>query len=145
MWLDGWIGATAAQVEYDEMRGADAGMVLCRRLAREPSLRARIMERDGEPAGLLVYRLRTPRRDAAVIELVAVPPALARRGIGMAAAAHIEAELRDAGVCIVYAPAPAAHGIDVYFWIRLGYRPLQSSDWPCSRQGVAWLRRDLLA
>jgi hypothetical protein len=144
-WLDGWIGAVAAQVGYDELCGANAGADLRERLAKERSLRARVIERDGVPTGLIVYRLRSPRRDAAIIELVAVSPRLARRGSGMAAAALLETELRDAGIRVVYAPAPAAHGIDVYFWIRLGYRPLQSPDWPCSRPGVAWLRRDLSA
>lgn len=142
-WLDGWIGATAAQVEYGELCGENAGSDLCRRLARERTLRARVIERDDAPVGLLVYRLRAPRRDAAIIELVAVPAGLARKGSGMAAAALLEAELRDGGIRTVYAPAAAAHGIDVYFWIRLGYRPLASPEWPCARQGVAWLRREL--
>jgi hypothetical protein len=106
-------------------------------------LRARIIERDSAAAGLLVYRLHAPERRTAIIELVATPSALARRGTGMTGTAMVEDELRSAGVRAVYAPAPAVHGIDVYFWIRLGYRPLQSSEWPCVRKGVAWLRRAL--
>jgi hypothetical protein len=144
-WLDGWIGAIASQVGYDEMRGPQAAASLRKRLARKRTLRALVIERDRTPAGLLVYRLHSPRRDAAIIELVAVAPDLARKGSGMAAAALIEAELRASGAGTVYAPAPDAHGIDVYFWIRLGYRPLPSSEWPCTRKAVAWLRRDLLA
>jgi hypothetical protein len=35
------------------------------------------------------------------------------------------------------------HGIAMYFWIRLGYRPLMHSEWPCAREGIAWLARDL--
>jgi hypothetical protein len=31
----------------------------------------------------------------------------------------------------------------MYFWIRLGYRPLLRTEWPCERAGVAWLRREL--
>lgn len=87
---------------------------------------------------------RAPRRNAAIIELVATPPSEARRGTGMAAAALVEEMLRTDGARAIYAPAPAVHGIDVYFWIRLGYGPLLRADWPCAAGGVAWMRRDLV-
>jgi hypothetical protein len=61
----------------------------------------------------------------------------------MQAAALLEVQLRKARIQRIYAPASAAHGIAVYFWIRLGYRPLLRADWPCNREGVAWLARDL--
>ena len=141
-WIDNWLGGVAASVGY-ELHGGSPGDWLRRRLARERRLRVEIIERDGRPAGIVVYRARTPRHDAAIIELVATPPSEARRGSGMAAAALLEEQLRAEGVRVVYAPAPAVHGIDVYFWIRLGYRPLQRDDWPCVREGVPWMRRDL--
>ncbi|MBI5285900.1 MAG: hypothetical protein HY874_12500 [Chloroflexi bacterium] len=142
-WLDGWLGVVAASVGYDAMPAGSPGAGLRRRLARERRLHVEIIERDGRRAGVIVYRARAPRRDAAIIELVATPPSEARKGSGMAAAALLEQRLRIDGVRAVYAPAPAVHGIDVYFWIRLGYRPLPRDEWPCAVDAVAWMRRDL--
>ncbi len=142
-WVDTWLGPVAASAGYGEIDAAAPGTWLDARSRKDRGLHPRVIERDGERAGVLVYRVHAPRRGAAIIEIVATPPNMARRGAGMAAAALVEAELRAAGVRAVYAPAPAVHGIDVYFWIRLGYRPLQSAEWPCTREGVAWLRRAL--
>lgn len=141
-WLDTWLGAVAASVGYDAVNIAGAAALLGR-LRGEPSLRARIIERDGAAVGAIVYRLHAPRRDASMIEFVGTSPAEARRGSGMAAAAIAELDMRDGGANIVYAPAPDMHGIAVYFWIRLGYRPLPSAEWPCVRDGVAWMARKL--
>lgn len=141
-WLDGWLGAAAASVGY-ETDAEPAGDWLHRRLARGRHLHVDVIERDGRAAGVVVYRTRAPRRNAAIIELVATPPGEARRGTGMAAAAVIEELLRAEGARTIYAPASAMHGIGVYFWIRLGYRPLPRDAWPCAVGGVAWMRRDL--
>ncbi len=141
-WLDSWLTVVAASVGY-ETEGASPGEWLRKRSARERRVRVDIVERDGRAAGVAVYRTRAPRRDAAIIELVATPPSEARRGTGMAAAALVEELLRADGARTVYAPAPAMHGIDVYFWIRLGYRPLPRAAWPCAVDGVAWMRCDV--
>jgi hypothetical protein len=140
-WLDTWLVAVAASVGYSELTQDEAGKALFVRAGEDNDVRARIIERDGADVGLIVWRRRGA--DAAIIEFVGTPPLQARRGSGMAAAALIEREMRDAGVRAIFAPAPAVHGIAMYFWIRLGYRPLLQSDWPCVREGVAWLRRDL--
>jgi len=102
-----------------------------------------IIVADGADAGVVGYRLQQPAADAAVLTMVAMPREHARRGAGMAAAALVEEALRGAGARIVYAPATAAHGISMYFWIRLGYRPLPRAEWPCARAGVAWLSREI--
>jgi len=141
-WLDGWLAPVAASVGY-ALDADRPGAALLSRLGTEHTLRARIIVRAEGDAGVIAWREHAPERGAATIELVATPPEQSRRGAGMAAAAAVEAELRDAGVRVVYAPAPAVHGIDVYFWIRLGYRPLQRSEWPCEHAGVAWLRREI--
>jgi len=127
-WLDIWLPSVAARVGYDaaRLRGADA----------------RIITHEGERVGLIAYRT-DRRRKRATVELVATPPARARHGIGMRAAAALERELDDQGARTIFAPASAPHGIAVYFWIRLGYRPLFRDGWPCERPGVIWLRRDL--
>ena len=142
-WLDAWLAPVAASVGYDEMASERTGALLLERLRVEHGLRAQIIVRDGGDAGLVVYRVGAPTRDAAIVEIIATPAALARRGSGMSAAALVEDGLRTEGMRMVYAPAPAVHGIATYFWIRLGYRPLLRGDWPCERAGVAWLAREL--
>lgn len=131
-WLETWLPAVAASVAYDDAIAATT----------DPARTTRIIERDATTAGILIYRIRKPTHDA-VIELIATPASEARRGAGMAAAAIVEDELRTAGATRAYAPAPELHGIAMYFWIRLGYRPLMRPEWPCEREGVAWLARDL--
>lgn len=135
-WLAEWLPAVAASVGHDPI---DPPSWLSSRAAR----RVRIIVRDGADVGVLAYRPHAPARGSATFELVATPPQFARRGSGMAAAALVEDELRAARIHTAYAPAPAAHGIAVYFWIRLGYRPLLRAQWPCDRPGIAWLMRDL--
>lgn len=142
-WLDTWIATVAVSVGYDLIDADAPGTSLLGRLEDEAALAVQVIERDGDRVGLIVCRIGTPRERAAIIELVATPPALARRGSGMSAAVSIEDDLRAVGVRDVYAPAAAMHGIAIYFWIRLGYRPLPRSEWPCDRPGVAWLVRSI--
>ena len=132
--LRAWLPATAAAAGYP----GDAETLIAPRTGHE----TRIIERDGAVAGVICWRQERRSSDA-IIELVATPPEHARRGSGLRAAALIEGVLRDADVRRIYAPASAAHGISVYFWIRLGYRPLLRGEWPCAVDGVAWLVRDL--
>lgn len=142
-WLDTWFAVAADRVGYDLVDLDAPGVSLLARLESEPSLMARVIERDGDRAGVIVCRAGDQSRGRAIIEIVATPPDSARRGSGMIAAAAIEDELRTVGAHEVFAPASAAHGIAVYFWIRLGYRPLQRTEWPCERAGVAWLMRSI--
>lgn len=142
-WLDGWLAPVAASVGYGEIDAERPGASLSARASADPGMQARIIVRDSDDVGLVVYQVDAPGRGAAVIEIVATRREFARRGSGMAAVALIEGELRAASVRSVYAPAPAVHGIAMYFWIRLGYRPLMRAEWPCERAGVAWLVRAL--
>ena len=141
-WLDPWLADVVALLGCDVAVSAAA---LCRRAAQDRAVRARAIERDGPPIGVALYTLDRPGRAAATIDLVATSPGQARRGAGMTAARLAEGEMRAAGISRVYAPAPATHGIAVYFWIRLGYRPLLRPAWPSERPGVGWLMRDITA
>lgn len=133
-WIDAWLPGVAASV------GANATDAASLRVRGR---RALVIERDGASVGIVAYAPHRPRRGAAIIELIATPPEQARRGSGMRVAVLVEAILREARVRTVYAPSPERHGIAMYFWIRLGYRPLMRGEWPCARDGVAWLMRDL--
>ena len=141
-WLDTWLGACAASVRYDVITSDAPSASL--HTATERDLTAKIIV-AAEPVGVITYRLDSPSQNDAIIEFVGIEPSFARRGHGQAGASLLEAELRAAGVRRIFAPAPEAHGIAMYFWIRLGYRPLLRGEWPCTRDAVAWLARDLVA
>ena len=138
-WADAWLPDVAASIGHDVRDVAS----LVGREKKERGLLARAIERDGEPIGVAIARARWPKRAAGTIELVALPPEQARRGYGVQAAALIESELSDAGAKRIYVPAPAVHGIAMYFWIRLGYHPLMRDDWPCEQDDIAWMVREL--
>lgn len=132
-WIGSWFSPVAASVGFSH---GDY-----RALIGEDSRGASVITLDRRPIGLLVYRLLAG--DAAIIEFVGTPPVEARRGSGMQAAALLERALSKRGVRTILAPAPESHGIAMYFWIRLGYRPLLREEWPGECDGVAWLSRDI--
>ena len=136
-WADGWLPSVAEGAGHD---ATDAARLLAR-ARRERSLRVLAIERDGAPLGVLLCAL-DRRGRTATIELVALAPKHARYGAGMRAAALAEADLRAAGARRIYAAATERHGISLYFWIRLGFRPLARDEWPCARAGTAWLSRE---
>ena len=139
-WLDGWLGTCAASVGYDTIDVDEPARSLVTAMAS--GLCAHVISAD-EPVGVIAYRAHTPAPGAAIIEFVGIEPAYARRGFGQAGAALLADELPTAGTERIFAPSPEIHGIAMYFWIRLGYAPLLRDDWPCEREGVAWLARDL--
>jgi hypothetical protein len=144
VWLDAWLAPVAASVGYGGGRSTKSTKgTKGEGVGTGDGVRAKVIVRDGSDAGIAVYRVAGPKPGSAIIEIIATPAPFARTGSGMMAAALIEEELRVDGVRSVYVPAPAVHGIAVYFWIRLGYRPLLRAEWPCEREGVAWLVRDL--
>jgi GNAT superfamily N-acetyltransferase len=140
-WLDRWLALAGGLTGTDVVDPARPGESIARRLKAERSLIASVVERDADPSGIVLLRSNTPRSGAATFELVAVEPRHARRGVGQRAAALAEDAL-PARTRVLYAPAPATHGISLYFWIRLGYRPLLRAGWPCERAGIAWLARE---
>ncbi|MBF6599677.1 MAG: hypothetical protein IVW36_04115 [Dehalococcoidia bacterium] len=135
-WCDGWLSEAAARDGY----GASSCEALLARASVDRRLWLQLIERDDAAAGLLVARLGTPARGSATIEWLATAPGCGRRGSGMAAAAAAEDELRRLKVHRLY--APARHGIAVYFWLRLGYRPLLRAHWPCECEGIGWMLRE---
>jgi hypothetical protein len=131
-WLDSWLPAIARKVGFEAV---DAAQLLAERTSN-----LSIITRSGEPVGTIVWSSEGPR---ATIRLVALDPVHTRRGTGMQAAAMLEQQLQRRGVRAIDAAASEAHGISIYFWIRLGYRPLPRGDWPCVREGIVWMRRNL--
>jgi GNAT superfamily N-acetyltransferase len=140
VWLDSWLSQCAVSVGYDAIDADAPGRSLLNRADDDGTI-ARVIIAGGEDIGVVVYGGRDG--GMAVIEFVGVQPSYARRGYGHKAAELVEDELRSVGATVIDAPAPSMHGIAVYFWIRLGYRPMQQADWPCRRDGIAWMRREL--
>jgi GNAT superfamily N-acetyltransferase len=91
----------------------------------------------------LAYRAGTPLPRAAKIEFLAVPPGRRRLGIGSRAALAIEKQLRRS-VDGIYVAVPARLGLALYFWLRLGYRPLLQPDSPSRLDDASvWMMRKL--
>jgi len=99
---------------------------------------------EGDAAGVVSYRLGTPQPDAAEVSFLAVAPDRRRLGIGGRAALALEERL-GGSAARVYVSVPAQAGLALYFWLRLGYRPLTQVEWPArpARPPAAWLVREL--
>ncbi len=92
-----------------------------------------VVTRGEAPIGIVVALVGTPEADAACVAFIAIDPAERFRGLGGEAALALEGRLRErAGVGRVLAAVPEQRGLAVYFWLRLGYRPLVQTEapWP---------------
>ena len=81
---------------------------------------------------------------AAHVKLLAVAPDKRRLGIGGRAALALERRLRRSAKRL-YVLVPSRIGIALYFWLRLGYRPLTQRDWPEAPADApsTWMVREL--
>ena len=122
---------------------ADAG---CERWAREDALRAAVGREDALAAEdcFVAYELGSPQPQAATVQLLAVAPGRRRLGTGSLAALALERRLRLSASGI-YVLVPARIGLALYFWLRLGYRPLTQAEWPArlERGAAVWMMRGL--
>jgi ribosomal protein S18 acetylase RimI-like enzyme len=108
-----------------------------------------LRDEAGEPIGAVVGKRDHPAGGFASIPFIAVAPTRRFSGLGGEAAIAIERRLRAAGVERVFAPVPDGRGLAVYFWLRLGYRPLlrEEAPWPLTSlsdvapEGI-WMVRD---
>ena len=122
----------------------------CERWSSDGSLREAtgqehiiVVSEDG-PRALLEYETEAPIRGAAQIRFFAVEPHSRRLGIGGRAALALERRLTRSASRL-YVLVPERLGLALYFWLRLGYRPLTQSEWPAAPEGgtAAWMVRDL--
>jgi hypothetical protein len=110
----------------------------------------RFSDQQGDPIGLAVVLLDLPVKGAASLPFVAVAPSRRFRGLGGEAALALERHLRVRhGVERLFAPVPDGRGLAVYFWLRLGYRPLSLRQAPGPLVGLTsearpgiWLLRE---
>jgi hypothetical protein len=109
-----------------------------------------ISDSAGLPMGLAVVLLDTPIKGGASIPFLGIDPARRFRGLGGEAGLAIEQHLRRRlHLERFYAPVPDGRGLAVYFWLRLGYRPLLLPDDSLPLAGLSaepvrgiWMARD---
>ena len=102
-----------------------------------------LLYHDDAGEAFVAYALDTPARGAARVELLAVAPDKRRLGIAGRAALALEKRLARSTERI-YVAVPASIGLALYFWLRLGYRPLTQREWPeALERTAAWMVREL--
>jgi hypothetical protein len=109
-----------------------------------------VSDKAGEALGLIVLLADRPEPGDVSVPLVAVTPQRRFSGLGGEAVLVVEREVRARwGVKRCFAPVPDGRGLAVYFWLRLGYRPLTTAEapWPLAglseepRRGM-WMLRE---
>jgi hypothetical protein len=90
-----------------------------------------VSDAGGQPIGAAVVLVGVPDSASASVPLIAIEPQRRFRGLGGEAALALERHLGGRlGIDRVYAPVPEARGLAVYFWLRLGYKPLSAGEAP---------------
>jgi hypothetical protein len=119
---------------------------------------AALLEHDGvliadvesRPIGIAVVFRGMPDSRSATIPFLAMDPGRRFRGLGGEAGIALDLQLRKgAGFDRVYASVPEGRGLAVYFWLRLGFRPLSIAESPKAPLGLTgdskpgiWMVRD---
>ena len=112
-----------------------------------------IADADGASIGIAVVFCDSPAPRHATIAFLTVDPARRFRGLGGEAGIELERQLREhRGYERVYAPVPEGRGLAVYFWLRLGFRPLSRTEAPSAPLGLTsdskpgiWMLREALS
>ena len=110
-----------------------------------------ISRAEGQAIGLAVAIEDLPKPGWACVPFIGIAPAERFRGLGGEAGLALERRISECwGSPVVLAPVPEGRGLAVYFWLRLGYRPLTRSGAPWAMVGLndkagrgIWMRRDL--
>jgi GNAT superfamily N-acetyltransferase len=99
---------------------------------------------ESEPSGVVQFETGAPHADAALVRALIVAPDRRRLGIGGRAAVALERRLARTAKR-VFVPVPSDFGLALYFWLRLGYRPLTQAEWPAApgRSPSTWMVREL--
>jgi GNAT superfamily N-acetyltransferase len=74
---------------------------------------------------------------------LAVDETLRAYGYGGAAVPIVERAAQRAGLVGARVLVPASNGVALYFWLRLGYRPLAKGSWRRPYEGT-WMVREAL-
>jgi GNAT superfamily N-acetyltransferase len=105
--------------------------------ARTTSEGVLISDLEGEPTGIALVRFDSPSQGDATLVFLAMQPERRFRGLGGEAGLAVERLVRErTGSRRVYAGVPEGRGLAVYFWLRLGYRPLSMVEAPKAALGL---------
>ena len=102
---------------------------------------ARVLTND-DTSAFIAFQTAAPERDASQVDFLAVAPEQRRLGIGSSMVLGVERRLKRKAQRL-YALVPASIGLALYFWLRLGYRPLlrrEAPEMPSSNDSV-WMVR----
>lgn len=134
-WLEGALAPEWTLADLDATV-ADGGGVL-------------ISDAEGAAIGMAIALRDVPETGCATLPFLAIDPVRRFRGLGGEAGLALDARLRSHGFEKVYAPVPEGRGLAVYFWLRLGFRPLTTPEWPGPLVGLnaepvrgIWMLRD---
>jgi GNAT superfamily N-acetyltransferase len=108
-----------------------------------------VNDSDGSAIGLAIVLRDVPSASCATVPFLSIEPDRRFRGLGGEAGLALDRWLRSKGYDKVYAPIPDGRGLAVYFWLRLGFRPLTKPESPGpligltseSKPGI-WMLRD---
>lgn len=135
--LAAWLPSTAAAAGCERWADPEA-------LTTAITTEGVLVADEGGAVGLVSYEAAGPGRAEARILLLAVDPERRRLGFGGRAALALERRLRPSAdqVCAL---VPARLGLALYFWLRLGYRPLTHAERPPPAQArpSLWMVRSL--
>ena len=132
--LSAWLPGVAAAAGCDRWADKDA------RLGD-----AALIYNDDRGSAFVAYETDAPLPGCARVELIAVAPEGRRLGTGGRAALALERRLAKTAQR-AYVRVPSRIGIALYFWLRLGYRPLTQRGWPVAPAGgdaSVWMVREL--
>ena len=135
--LAAWLPDAASAASCDHWTNADE----LRAAIDDPS----VLTSGSDYSCFVAYQLGSPHADAALISFLAVAPDLRRVGLGGRVALALEKRLATSTRAKqIYVTVPSRIGIALYFWLRLGYRPLTRIDAPLMpAPSAAWMVRDL--
>ena len=95
-----------------------------------------ISDAGANAIGVAVVLRDAPAAGCATLPFLAIDPSRRFRGLGGEAGIVLTAHLQDLGFEKVYAPVPDGRGLAVYFWLRLGFRPLLQGESPGAVVGL---------
>ncbi len=133
--LSSWLPDVASAVDCEPWTNAQA--------LAEAKGSSSVLTNDAGTA-FVAYQLETPDVHAARVDFLAVRPNQRRLGIGGRTALALERRLHKSTqrLCTL---VPSPIGLALYFWLRLGYRPLtkETSPEPTGSLPAVWMVREL--
>jgi predicted N-acetyltransferase YhbS len=102
----------------------------------DPDSDSTAINRDGNLVGVMEYRVGVPDEGWLGFAFVTVEPGLRGLGLDSEAVRLVEDDALRRGVASrFWTRVPYSDGLGLYFWLRLGYRPVRPDEggWPMER------------